>query len=443
MDQRWPTTASRAKAAGPALPGLGTGPVSYEDSISPEHYELERKAIFERTWLNVGRVEQLPGTGSYFTKEIDAARHVDHRRPRRRRRAPRVPQHLPPPRQQARVGGLPERGDERDVPAVHLQVPRVALRPRRRRWPSSSRRPSSSTSTSPSSAWCRCSVDVWEGFIFVNFDHEPTPCRCASTSAKFAAGLDGYPFGEMTQVYKYRADVKANWKLYIDAFAEFYHAPSCTRSSTTADESRKLIGLRLRGAALRARRPARRWCRRGVAWPRRRTESMVKPIERVLRSGNFGPWDKPGHRRARPAAARAQPGPPPGVGPRLVRLLPQLHDRGVGAGLVPHVPLLADRLQPAHLRGHAVLRPAARTPASACARSWPRSRSRSSGCRTATRSRRRRRCSSRGRSPTSRSTTRRSCSATSTRPPASTSPRTRSGRPARSAAPVRVASVGR
>ena len=54
-------------------PELGTGPVSYEDSISPEHYELERKAIFARTWLNVGRIEQVPRTGSYFTREIDAA----------------------------------------------------------------------------------------------------------------------------------------------------------------------------------------------------------------------------------------------------------------------------------------------------------------------------------------------------------------------------------
>ena len=27
-------------------PELGTGPVSYEDSISPEFYELEREAIF-------------------------------------------------------------------------------------------------------------------------------------------------------------------------------------------------------------------------------------------------------------------------------------------------------------------------------------------------------------------------------------------------------------
>ncbi|MBV8979374.1 MAG: aromatic ring-hydroxylating dioxygenase subunit alpha, partial [Acidimicrobiia bacterium] len=54
--------------------GLGTGPISYEDSISPQHYELERDAIFRRTWLNVGRVEQLPKKGSYFTRELDAAR---------------------------------------------------------------------------------------------------------------------------------------------------------------------------------------------------------------------------------------------------------------------------------------------------------------------------------------------------------------------------------
>ncbi len=44
-------------------PELGTEPMSYEDSISPEFYELEREAIFKRAWLNVGRVEQLPAQG--------------------------------------------------------------------------------------------------------------------------------------------------------------------------------------------------------------------------------------------------------------------------------------------------------------------------------------------------------------------------------------------
>ena len=47
--------------------------MSYEDSISPEFYELEREAIFKRSWLNVGRVEQLPRKGSYFTKELAVA----------------------------------------------------------------------------------------------------------------------------------------------------------------------------------------------------------------------------------------------------------------------------------------------------------------------------------------------------------------------------------
>ena len=54
-------------------PELSTGPTTYADSTSPEWYELEREAIFEKTWLNLGRVEQLPRVGSYFTKELDAA----------------------------------------------------------------------------------------------------------------------------------------------------------------------------------------------------------------------------------------------------------------------------------------------------------------------------------------------------------------------------------
>lgn len=54
--------------------GLGTGPVSFADSTSPEFYEVEREAVFKRAWLNVGRVEEAPDHGSYVTKEIEAAR---------------------------------------------------------------------------------------------------------------------------------------------------------------------------------------------------------------------------------------------------------------------------------------------------------------------------------------------------------------------------------
>src|SRR5918996_4470129 len=53
---------------------LGTGPVSFEDSVSPDFYERERDAIFRRAWLNVGRVDDLPRDGSWFTKDLAAAR---------------------------------------------------------------------------------------------------------------------------------------------------------------------------------------------------------------------------------------------------------------------------------------------------------------------------------------------------------------------------------
>ena len=52
---------------------------------------------------------------------------------------------------------------------------------------------------------------------------------------------------------------------------------------------------------------------------------MVKPIERVLRSGLFGPWDRPDIDGLDELPPGAQPGAPPGLGRRLVRVLPQLH----------------------------------------------------------------------------------------------------------------------
>ena len=79
----------------------------------------------------------------------------------------------------------------------------------------------------------------------------------------------------------------------------------------------------------------------------------ARAAQRPVRRRGTGPTST-----TRPAPAGRQPGAPQAVGHRLVRVLPELHDPGLGAGLVPHVPLLADGLQPAHLRGHALLRAA-------------------------------------------------------------------------------------
>jgi phenylpropionate dioxygenase-like ring-hydroxylating dioxygenase large terminal subunit len=271
-------------------PQLGTGPVSYEDSISPEHYELERKAIFARTWLNVGRVEQLPRNGSYFTKELDAAGtslvivrgmdgeiHVFHNLCRHRGNKlvwndyPGEETHGTCRQFTCKYHGW-RYATEGQLTFVQQESEFFDL-------------------DRDDYGLAGVQVETWEGFIFVNLDPEnTTPLR--EYLGEFGDGIAGYPFDKMTQVYKYRADVGANWKLFIDAFAEFYHAPVLHAKQATAEESRKLSGHGYEALAYRLDGPhgmVSSWG--GMSPPK--DPDMVKPIERILHSGLFGPWAKP------------------------------------------------------------------------------------------------------------------------------------------------------
>ena len=215
--------------------GLDTGPITFEDSISPEYFDVEREAVFGHAWLNVGRVEQAPVAGSYFTRVIEAVR-------------------------------------------ASVVVTRAADE-------------SMTAWSSAGDGLVPLQVDVWEGFVFVNFDDTNT-ISLGDYLGKFAAGLTGYPFGRMTQVYQYQAHVRSNWKLYIDAFAEFYHAPILHSKQYVSDESNKLKSYGFEALAYDIDGPhgmVSSWG--GMAPPK--DPMMVKPTERLLRSGNFGPWDKP------------------------------------------------------------------------------------------------------------------------------------------------------
>lgn len=212
------------------FPRLGTGPVTFEDSISPEHHAAECAAVFERTWLNVGRMELIPGPGDSFAKEIHAVRAT------------------------------------------------VAV----------SRDADGRIRASSGGSAVRC--EVWEGFVFVNFDAEAAPLR--EYLGRFAHGLEGYPFDQMTQVFQYRAEIRSNWKLYLDAFAEFYHAPILHAKQYVSDESNKLAGYGYESLYYDIDGPHSMQSSWGGMSPPK-DPAMVKPIERVLRSGNFGPWDRP------------------------------------------------------------------------------------------------------------------------------------------------------
>jgi phenylpropionate dioxygenase-like ring-hydroxylating dioxygenase large terminal subunit len=272
------------------FPELGTGPVSFEDSISPEHYELERKAIFERTWLNVGRVEQVPKTGSYFTKEIHAAG----------------------------TSVIVVRDGGGQVRAFHNICRHRGNKLVWNDFPQEETRGTARQFTCKYHSWrygldgactfvqqeseffdldrselglvpVRC--EVWEGFIFINLNEHATP-SVREYLGRFAWGLEGYPFDKMTQVYQYRAEIGSNWKLYLDAFAEFYHAPVLHAKQYVGTESSKLMGYGYESLHYDIDGPhsmQSTWG--GMAPPKDLT--MVKPIERILRSGNFGPWDRP------------------------------------------------------------------------------------------------------------------------------------------------------
>ena len=236
-------------------------------------------------------------------------------------------------------------------------------------------------------------VDVWEGFIFVNLDtEEPTPLR--EYMGKFGAGMEGYPFHLMTQVHKYRAEIGSNWKLFIDAFAEFYHAPILHAKQSVNEESRKLQEYGYEALAYDIDGPHGMVSSWGGMAPAEGSEhgqadragAAQRPVRRVGR---------PRH-RARRAATRAstRPATTPGARTRSCSSPTSCCSSGSRTGTSrtttgrrPTTPTSSRARSTSSRR---------RTPTSACSRSSPWCRSRSTACRTATPSRRPRRCSSRG-----------------------------------------------
>jgi phenylpropionate dioxygenase-like ring-hydroxylating dioxygenase large terminal subunit len=272
-------------------PELGTAPVDYSDSIDTDHYAAEQQAIFRRTWLNVGRVERLPRTGSYFTRELPSAG--------------------------TGTSVIVVKGKDAVIRAFHNVCRHRGNKLVWNDFPHEETAGTCRQFTCKYHAW-RYSLDgqltfiqqeeeffdvdksryglvpvrceVWEGFIFVNLD--PNAAPLADYLGPFAKGIEGYPFHEMTEVYHYKAEVGSNWKLFIDAFAEFYHAPVLHQKQAVKGEADKLMSYGFEGLHYELQGQhsmISSWG--GMAPPK--DPNMVKPIERVLRSGLFGPWDRP------------------------------------------------------------------------------------------------------------------------------------------------------
>ena len=269
-------------------PELGTAPVSYEDSTSAEFYERERRAVFKRVWLNVGRVEQVPRVGSYFTKQLDVLNTsliIVRDRDDRIRAFHNVCRHrgnrlvyVDDPRGETsgscrqfackyhgwRYGldgslAFVQQEDE----FFDLDKTQAGLVP----------------------AHC----DVWAGFIFINVAREPEQ-SLREFLGPMITNLEGYPFERMTSRFAYRTSIRSNWKIFMDAFQEFYHAPIVHAGQSPEAYAKAAREAGFEAPHYRIEGPHRLVSTAGIRfWEL--PDEMVKPMEPITRGGLFGPWD--------------------------------------------------------------------------------------------------------------------------------------------------------
>ena len=203
---------------GVEYPEVGRGPVSIEPYISQEHFEFERDAVFRKCWLHVGRVEEIPNPGDYFTKEIVIGR----------------------------TCLLIVRGEDGEVRAFHNMC---SHRGNRLAYDASG---NAKTFVCEFHGWTfgregellgvpgadrfenldfdslaltPVASGIWNGFIFVNLDPQPR-WSLKEYLGDLWDGIDGYPFDYLSKTsFIWRAEMDCNWKLVRDAFNEAYHAP--------------------------------------------------------------------------------------------------------------------------------------------------------------------------------------------------------------------------
>ena len=203
------------KPVGEGLAELGNGPVPAAPYYDPAWFELEREAIFRRTWLQVGHVCELPDPNSYMVREIEVAG----------------------------ASVIIARGKDGEIRAFHnvcthrgtqLLDPASAGRAavfncRYHMWSFGT---DGRLLSAPDferfdleKADCalrKVSVDTAAGLIFINLDPSPQQ-SLAEFLGPMGAMIADLPVSKATTFDEYTYEIDANWKVAFDNFQENYH----------------------------------------------------------------------------------------------------------------------------------------------------------------------------------------------------------------------------
>lgn len=196
-------------------PSLGVQPLLAERCVSPDYFELEKERIFRHAWTFVGRELELANPGDFVVKEIPALKAnvlIIRGRDGVLRGFHNVCRHrgnMVVWDECGNRGGLicrfhgwtwDNEGNLRGVPDQDMFVDfdrkKYGLVP--------------------------VAVEVWRGFVYMNLDPRES---LLDHLGELATMMHDYPFERIAATeYRWRAEVRCNWKIAIDAFQEGYHA---------------------------------------------------------------------------------------------------------------------------------------------------------------------------------------------------------------------------
>jgi phenylpropionate dioxygenase-like ring-hydroxylating dioxygenase large terminal subunit len=210
-DRECPALLSPSQLAAARLPLEKASTLPAHVYTSPQVYQREVEQLFLREWICVGRVDQVQTPGNYFTLDLlgdklvvtrdkEGTIHVLSRVCRHRAaeivqgtgnaQSFQCPYHRWTYRLDGQLIDAPfmEQADGFDKTACRLPELRS---------------------------------EIWEGFIFVNFDANAQPL--GPTLAPLAKMLANYKLSEMVTTEPLVYDSRYNWKVLVENFMESYH----------------------------------------------------------------------------------------------------------------------------------------------------------------------------------------------------------------------------
>lgn len=198
--------------------GLDTGPVPMEPYRSPAFHELEKERIFRRAWLLMGREEEIAHPGDYVVKEVEilkASVILTRKKDGTVGAFHNVCSH-----RGNRVVQTPGGNATKFACGYHKWVygndgSLFAIPDE----------PSFFNVEKKACGLTPVHVDLWEGWIFLNFAREPE-VSLETFLGPMRDHLGGVTYTNADSQLVISAKLDCNWKVASDAFSEAYHIPA-------------------------------------------------------------------------------------------------------------------------------------------------------------------------------------------------------------------------